>query len=80
MGEPKATPDRFAPLGPLPIFPLSTIVLLPRLQVPLYIFEARYRQMVEDALEGEARIGMVAVSGFFLIADTASNPSMPGMR
>ena len=45
----------------VPLFPLSTVVLLPRIQVPLYIFEPRYRQMVESALEADRRIGMIAV-------------------
>ena len=44
------------------LFPLSTVVLLPRIQVPLYIFEPRYRQMIEAALEADRRIGMIAVS------------------
>lgn len=45
----------------LPIFPLSEVVLFPGLRVPLHIFEPRYRQMLEAALAGEPRIGMVAV-------------------
>ena len=35
----------------LPIFPLASVVLFPNVQVPLYIFEPRYRQMTESALE-----------------------------
>ena len=45
----------------LPIFPLSNVVLFPAIQTPLHIFEARYRQMVEHALAGDRRIGMVTV-------------------
>ncbi|MCU0727376.1 MAG: LON peptidase substrate-binding domain-containing protein, partial [Planctomycetes bacterium] len=37
--------------GPIPLFPLQDIVLLPHLSLPLHIFESRYRKMVEDALE-----------------------------
>jgi Lon protease-like protein len=43
------------------LFPLASVVLLPRVQVPLYIFEPRYRQMIEASLEGDRRIGMIAV-------------------
>jgi len=43
------------------IFPLSNVVLFPRLQTPLHIFEARYRQMTEEAIEGNRMIGMVVV-------------------
>jgi len=45
----------------LPLFPLSDVVLLPEISVPLYIFEPRYRQMTRDALEGSHQIGMVTV-------------------
>lgn len=45
----------------IPIFPLSNVVLFPMISVPLYIFEPRYRQMMDDALAGGRRIGMVAV-------------------
>jgi Lon protease-like protein len=45
----------------VPIFPLPTVVLFPKLRVPLHIFEPRYRQMTEHAIEGDKRIGMVTV-------------------
>lgn len=41
------------------IFPLSGVVLYPGLQLPLHIFEPRYRAMVSDALARDRRIGMV---------------------
>jgi Lon protease-like protein len=43
----------------LPLFPLPNVVLFPNVFLPLHIFEARYRQMVDDALEGDRIIGMV---------------------
>ena len=43
----------------IPIFPLAGAVLFPRAQLPLHIFEPRYRTMVEDALAGDQLIGMV---------------------
>ena len=46
---------------PLPIFPLSNVVLYPRVQTPLHLFEPRYRALARDALSGERRIGMVTV-------------------
>lgn len=45
----------------LPIFPLSNVVLFPGLHVPLHIFEPRYRQMTEAALDTDGQIGMIAV-------------------
>ena len=50
-----------ARLSSLALFPLSDVVLLPEVSVPLYIFEPRYRQMTRAALEGSREIGMVAV-------------------
>jgi Lon protease-like protein len=43
----------------VPIFPLSGAILFPRAQLPLHIFEPRYREMVRDAIEGPGRIGMI---------------------
>ena len=43
----------------IPIFPLPGALLFPRAQLPLHIFEPRYRTMITDALEGERLIGMV---------------------
>jgi Lon protease-like protein len=43
----------------IPIFPLAGAVLFPRAQLPLHIFEPRYRAMVRDALAGDQLIGMV---------------------
>lgn len=45
----------------LPLFPLAQVVLFPRTRVPLQVFEPRYRQMTRDVLEGDRRIGMIAV-------------------
>lgn len=43
----------------LPIFPLPGAILFPRSQLPLHIFEPRYREMVRDAIDGNGRIGMI---------------------
>lgn len=43
----------------IPIFPLPNAVLFPNVFLPLHIFEARYREMVADALQGDRIIGMV---------------------
>lgn len=47
---------------PLPLFPLPAVVLFPETRVPLYVFEPRYRQMMDDALRGNRQIGMVTVA------------------
>jgi Lon protease-like protein len=43
----------------IPIFPLAGAILFPRAQLPLHIFEERYREMVRDVLAGKAQIGMI---------------------
>lgn len=43
----------------VPIFPLGGALLFPRAQLPLHIFEERYREMVRDALAGPGRIAMI---------------------
>jgi uncharacterized protein len=43
----------------VPIFPLAGALLFPRGQLPLHIFEARYRAMVRDALASDRLIAMV---------------------
>jgi len=42
-----------------PVFPLAGAILLPRAQLPLHIFEERYRAMVRHALKGDRHIGMI---------------------
>lgn len=44
-----------------PVFPLQDSVLLPQAILPLHVFEARYRRMVNDALDSS---GIIAVGLF----------------
>jgi Lon protease-like protein len=37
----------------LPIFPLPNVVLMPNSSLPLFIFEERYKQMVQDCIAGD---------------------------
>lgn len=43
----------------LPLFPLSGALLLPRVDLPLNVFEPRYLAMVEDAMSSHRVIGMI---------------------
>jgi uncharacterized protein len=43
----------------VPLFPLSGAILFPRSQLPLHIFEPRYREMVRDVIDGPGRIAMI---------------------
>ena len=43
----------------LPLFPLTGAMLLPRGHLPLNVFEPRYLEMVDYALQGDRLIGMI---------------------
>jgi hypothetical protein len=62
MPEPRGSPPPHYP-GILPLFPLSGVILLPRGQLPLNVFEPRYLSLVDDALRGERVIGIVQPQG-----------------
>lgn len=47
----------------MPLFPLDSATLLPQQVLPLHIFEPRYRQMVESALDGAGQFAMAVFSG-----------------
>jgi len=47
----------------LSIFPLTGVLLFPGLQLPLHIFEPRYRSMISDALARDRRIAMIQPQG-----------------
>ena len=47
----------------LSIFPLTGVLLFPGLQLPLHIFEPRYRAMISDSLARDRRIAMIQPQG-----------------
>lgn len=48
---------------PIPLFPLDGVLLMPHQVIPLHIFEPRYQQMVEHALDGPGLIAMASFKG-----------------
>ncbi|MGH9784755.1 MAG: LON peptidase substrate-binding domain-containing protein [Terriglobia bacterium] len=46
----------------LPLFPLE-LVLLPHVNLPLHIFEERYKEMIGDCLKNQWEFGILAVQG-----------------
>jgi len=42
----------------LPIFPLPDVVFFPETELPLHVFEPRYRELLSDALDGDRTIGI----------------------
>lgn len=67
-------------LGDLPhsiiVFPLPGVLLLPRGELPLNIFEPRYLNMVDAALRGDRMIGMVQPRFDLGEVDLAGNPPL----
>jgi ATP-dependent Lon protease len=47
--------------GPLAMFPLGT-VLFPGAQLPLHVFEPRYRRLTDDCLADDGRFGVVLIA------------------
>lgn len=47
----------------LPLFPLSGVLLLPRAQIPLNLFEQRYLDMFDASLRGNRLIGIIQPDG-----------------
>ncbi len=48
---------------PFPVFPLDGVVLLPHALLRLFIFEPRYRQMIEETITGSGQIAMAVFEG-----------------
>lgn len=61
------------PLKELPLFALPNEWLFPYVILPLHIFEPRYRQMIEDILDGPGRI----VVGTMVEGTEQESPSPP---
>jgi Lon protease-like protein len=55
MAPPLPFPDR------LGVFPLPQVVLFPRVELPLHVFEPRYRTLLADALKGDRRLVMAVL-------------------
>ncbi len=53
----KSQPEPGAVLT-VPLFPLPSIVMFPRIKLPLYIFEPRYRALLTHALDGDGLVGI----------------------
>ena len=47
----------------IPLFPLDSVALLPQQVLPLHIFEPRYKQMVDHAIDGAGLIAMAVFDG-----------------
>lgn len=48
--------------GIVRLFPLPNLVLFPHVMQPLHVFEPRYRELLEDALQGDGLITMAVLA------------------
>jgi len=62
MSQPDAIFELKALPAVIPVFPLAGVLLLPRSELPLNIFEPRYLEMVRDAMAGDGIVGMIQPS------------------
>ncbi len=61
---------------PMAVFPLPDAVLLPHAIQPLHIFEPRYRQLVNDCLDGSGQIAIAAFASDDRKNDPEDEPSL----
>ena len=66
-------PDAFPLPEIVPIFPLPTVVFFPKTYLPLHIFEARYREMIQDASAEGQCIGMALLKDGWGRTNTKTN-------
>ena len=59
---------------PFPLFPLDGGSLMPHALLRLFVFEARYRQMVEDVLDSSGQIAMAVFRGEGWVSDYEGTP------
>jgi len=68
--------DLDADLSAMPLFPLSQAALFPRAQLPLHVFEARYRKMLADCIEQHGIMAIVMVPDPADLIDPRGHPRL----
>ena len=59
---------------PFPLFPLDRVSLLPCAVVPLYIYEPRYAQLLQHALDGRGMMAMAVLDKSGWCCETFGDP------
>ena len=67
----------FEPNHPLPVFPLPGVVLFPGAELPLHVFEMRYRTMVREALSSQRIIALALLRPGWELDDHGSASFFP---
>ena len=62
--------------GEVRLFPLPDVVMFPRNVLPLHIFESRYREMLEDAVQSDDLITMATLEPGYTSSDYYSRPPL----
>ena len=71
------TPAGASSLRVVPLFPLPNLWLFPSVVLPLHVFEERYRQMIEDSLDGVGRLVLGTIQAGHELDSAGSPPIYP---
>ena len=74
MDQPFVLPHDFS--NEVRLFPLPNLVMFPASMQPLHIFESRYREMFEDALDNDRLIAMATLQPGFSESQYFSRPPL----
>ena len=77
--EPETPAGARSSLRVVPLFPLPNLWLFPSVVLPLHVFEERYRQMIEDSLDGVGRLVLGTIQAGHEL-DSAGSPPVFAAR
>ena len=75
--EPETPAGARSSLRVVPLFPLPNLWLFPSVVLPLHVFEERYRQMIEDSLDGVGRLVLGTIQAGHELDSAGSPPVYP---
>ena len=75
--EPETPAGAKSSLRVVPLFPLPNLWLFPSVVLPLHVFEERYRQMIEDSLDGVGRLVLGTIQAGHELGADGSPPIYP---
>ena len=62
----------------LRLFPLKSVVLFPGMELPLIVFEPRYRQLTQECLDSKDHFGVLLIKSGHEVGDNEAQPHTIG--